>query len=87
MKSIQIKDSYDVWLPRDHKWYANQESYIKYADKDASHLLRRSWISIHIKWWLYNIGYYITKKFIKNENMRVYNLLFKDIELEEKCYE
>ena len=87
MKSIQIKDSYDVWLTRDQRWYANQESYIKYAEKDAAFLLHRSWISIHIEWWLHNIGYYITKKFIKNEKMKEYNLRFKNVDLEERCYE
>ena len=84
MKSIQIKDSYDVWLPRDQKWYANRESYEKYGEHKANILLHRTWTSIHIKWWLYNIGYYITKKFMKNERMKVCNLLFKNIELEDK---
>lgn len=84
MKSIQIKDSYDIWLPRDHKWYANQESYNKYAEKDASRLLHRSWTGIYIEWWLHNIGYYITKPFVKNEKIKSYNLRFKDVDLEER---
>ena len=81
MKSIQIKNSYDVWLPRDHRWYANRESYEKYAEKDAAFLLHRSWLSIHIEWWLHNIGYYITKPFDK---LKKYNLRFKDVDLEER---
>ena len=81
MKTIQIKDSYDIWLPRDHKWYANREAYGKYAEKNASHLLHRSWLSIHIEWWLHNIGYYITKPFDK---LKKYNLRFKDVDLEER---
>ena len=84
MKSIQIKDSYDVWRPRDHKWYANKESEKKYGMEQANICLRRSWVSIHIEWWLHNIGYYATKKFIKNEKMKSYNLRFKDVDLEEK---
>ena len=81
MKSIQIKDSYDVWLPRDQRWYANQESYVEYAEMDAAFLLHRSWLSIHIEWWLHNIGYYITKPFNK---LKKYNLRFKDVDLEER---
>lgn len=84
MKSIQIKDSYDVWLPRDQQWYANQESYLHYAEKNASFVLHRSWLSIHIEWWLHNIGYYITKPFIKNEKIKAYNLRFQHVDLEER---
>ncbi len=84
MKSIQIKDSYDVWLPRDHRWYANRESYLKYGEHKANICLHCSWISIHIEWWLHNICYYMTKPFIKNEKMKAYNLRFKDVDLEER---
>lgn len=84
MKLIQIKDSYDVWRPRDHRWYANRESLEKYGEENANKCLNRWWISIYIEWWLHNIGYYFTKKFIKYEKMKAYNLRFKDVDLKER---
>lgn len=81
MRSIQIKDSFDVWSIKYQKLYVNRQSYIKYAEKDAAFALRRTWFSIHIEWWLHNIGYYITKPFIKNKLIKKYNLRFKDVDL------
>ena len=85
MKSIQIKDSYDVWLPRDQQWYANQESYLHYAEKNASFALRRSWLSIHIEWWLHNIGYYITKPFCFVDYFNKIKIVFYD-EVRISCF-
>lgn len=84
MKSIKIKNSYDVWRPRDHRWYANREVYEKYGVENASKCLNRTWIGIYIEWWLHNIGYYITKPFVNNEKIKSYNLRFKNVDLEGK---
>ena len=82
MKSIQIKNSYHMWRPRVHKVYANLEVMAE-GGRAATLYLNRSWASIHIEWWLHNIGYYVTKPFIRFEKLEKINLRCKDVDLEE----
>ena len=79
MKVIQIKNSYNIWKP------LTQRVILSTAidDWNLDKYLNRSWRSIHIEWWLHNIGYYITKPFCKIEWVKRYNLRFKDVDLEE----
>ena len=83
MKVIQIKNSYNIWKPSQQRVYANLKVAAKYNYLDATECLNRSWISIHIEWWLHNIGYYITKPFCYIEWIKNLNMRFKDVDLEE----
>ena len=87
MKSIQIKNSYNVWSPGLQKLLVNQVAYVKYANKDATFVLHRPWISLHFEWWLHNLGYYLTVPFIKNKKINQYNLRFKDVDLKGVNYD
>ena len=83
MKVIQIKNSYNIWKPSRQRDYANLEGAAKYNYSDATECLNRSWRSIHVEWWLHNIGYYITKPFCYIDWIRNLNMRFKDVDLEE----
>jgi hypothetical protein len=84
MKSIQIKNSYNIWKPSRQKLYANTETLTKYGRLTAAGCLNRSWRSIYIEWWLHNIGYYVTKPFCRIEWIKGINLRCKDVDLEER---
>ena len=83
MKSIQIKNSYHIWSPRLQKLFADTETAIDYGQLPAAKCLNRSWASIHIEWWLHNIGYYVTLPFMRFEKIQKINLRCKDVDLEE----
>lgn len=81
MKSIQIKDSYEVWRPSLMKACINLACNLKYRSWCANEVLNRSYVSMYIEWWLHNIGYYLTRSLAIFE---VINLRFKDVDLEER---
>ena len=83
MKSIQIKNSYNIWKPSRQRAYANIEARLQYGRYSANGYLNRSWKSIYIEWWLHNIGYYITLPFCKSKWIRNINLRCKDVDLGE----
>ena len=84
MKVIQIKNSYNIWRPSRQRAYAKLEVAAKYKRLTVTGFLNRSWASIHIEWWLHNIGYYITKPFCWIECIRNLNTRCKDVDLEER---
>lgn len=79
MRSIQIKNSYNIWKPLTQRIMLS----IAIDDWNPDKYLNRSWRSIHIEWWLHNIGYYITLPFIRYEKLKEINLRCKDVDLEE----
>lgn len=83
MKSIQIKNSYNIWKPSRQRAYANIKARLQYGRYSANGYLNRSWKSIYIEWWLHNIGYYITLPFCKFSWVRKINLRCKNVDLEE----
>lgn len=83
MLSIQIKDSYAVWLPKNMKPLIYKATKEKYGISFPAALLNRSYNSMYIEWWLHNIGYYITLPFIWISFLKKINLRCKDVDLEQ----
>jgi hypothetical protein len=83
MKNIHIDNSYNVWLPDEMDKIIISRCMEKYNIGNAWYILNRSYLSMHIEWWLHNIGYYITKKFCHIEFFKNINLRCKDVDLEE----
>ena len=83
MRSIHIKNSYNIWSPSDMRWHINKESFSKFNTYYPEFVLNRTYDSMYIEWWLHNIGYYITKPFCFINAIRLINLRCKDVDLEE----
>lgn len=83
MKNLHIKDSYCIWSISEMKSLIRAASLTIYKSTDAEMVLRRSYLSMYVEWWLHNIGYYITLPFISFEKIEAYNKRFKDVDLEE----
>lgn len=83
MKSIQIKNSYNIWSINAMKVLMTHELIRKYNTPSADKLFRRSYVSMYIEWWLHNIGYYITKPFCSIEWINKINLRFKHVDINE----
>ena len=78
-RHIQIKNSYDVWRPSKmrvdiHYWLHKQ-----YDFPSISKL--KNFKPLVIEWWLHNIGYWITKPFVRFSTINALNLRFKDVDL------
>ena len=56
---------------------------LKCPTDNPEEYLDRTYKSMIIEWWLHNVGYYVTKPFIKKENIYKLNLRFKDVDIEE----
>lgn len=86
MRNIHIDNSYNTWLPRtmdrmiDDKYYELTGDPIRGR---APAYLNRPLRSLHIEWWLHNIGYYVTLPFCHNEKIKSINLRCKHVDLEE----
>ena len=83
MKSIQIKDSYNVWSRNYMTCLIMQETATKYHSPFSNEVLNRSWRGMYTEWYLHNIGYWLTLPFIKNEYFNELNTRFKHLDLEE----
>ena len=83
LKSIQIKNSYNIWSPTKMKIKIQIEVRDCYMSWEPTGILNRTYVSMYIEWWLHNIGYYITKPFVRFEKVKKINLRCKDIDLEE----
>lgn len=79
-KSIQIKDSYKIWKPIQMERNIRDACYDKYGSVLARKVLRRSYKSMYIEWWLHNIGYYLTRNIALFQSI---NERCKDVDLEE----
>ena len=80
MKNIQIKDSYRIWSITKMKGLID----MKLGYINPEHALGRTYSGMYVEWYLHNIGYYLTKPFCGIKAVRVINLRFKDVDLEEK---
>ena len=83
IKSIQIKNSYNIWSIDNMTVFLMDESANKYGNIFANEVLNRSWRGMFVEWWLHNIAYWLTLPFIKNERLKVLNERFKHVDLEE----
>lgn len=84
MKVITINDGYKYWHPKMQCILIELSCLNKYRTASII-ILNRSQISLVTEWWLHNIGYYITKPFIKyNKYLKQINLRCKDVDLEER---
>lgn len=55
----------------------------EYCSHNPEKILRRSYLSMYIEWWLHNIGYYLTKSFCFIEYFNKINIRCKDVDLNE----
>ena len=83
MKSIKIRDSYRLWKPSAMKNIIQFACSIKYHSLDPEELLNRSYKSMYIEWLLHNIGYYLTKPFVRITFIMKINMRCADVDLEE----
>lgn len=83
MKNLHIQNSYKIWNIDDMYDNIQYASFVRYGDSDAANVLNTTYCGIYVKWYLHNIGYYLTLPFIKNESIKKLNLRFKDVDLEE----
>lgn len=83
MKNIHIENSYKVWSETMMSALIIIKCYEQYDDIFADEILNRSWASMHIEWYLHNIGYWLTLPFVRNEKIKRLNNRFKHVDLEE----
>lgn len=79
-KHIQIKNSYDVWLPTTMKTLIYGKYSREYGDYSSS-LKIKHLAYLVIEWWLHNVGYYLTLPLIKNPKIKALNERFKHVDL------
>ena len=83
MRNLRIENSYNTWNSCDMHvkiilcCAATYDSYL------ANKILNRSYDGMYIEWWLHNIGYWLTRPFIKNPYIQALNERFKHVDLEE----
>lgn len=82
-KKIHIENSYNIWSTSIMWGKITAESWCKYQDMQADRVLNRSYRGMYIKWYLHNIGYWITLPFAKNTTMKSINEKYKHIDFEE----
>lgn len=83
MKNIHITDSYLIWDVATMDMKIRLHCHELYNSIQADKVLNRTFRSMHIEWWLHNIGYYLTLPFCKAQKVKEWNLRFKDVDLEE----
>lgn len=83
MNNICITNSYKVWFADEMDELIISRCMEEYGLGNAGAILNRSYVSMHIEWWLHNIGYYITKPFCCINWINKINLRCKDVDLEE----
>lgn len=80
MNNLHIVDSYKIWTVKRMTTTIFSVCMGAYGTYDAETTLNRPWWTLYVEWWLHNIGYYLTKPFIRMEKL---NLRFKDVDLNE----
>lgn len=70
-KHIQIKDSFNTWLP------ATMKAEIQCRAPGCM----GNYKPLVIEWWLHNIGFWVTKPFVKKQIATQINLRCKDVDL------
>lgn len=83
MKNIHIENSYRFWRTTTMDGFIIMQCYRKYDGFFPEKILNRSYFSMHVEWWLHNIGYYVTKPFCKIEFFKKINIRCKDVDLNE----
>lgn len=83
MKSIHIENSYTTWSRSNMFAKIIIECDKAYGSFAASRLLNRSYGGMFVEWWLHNIGYYLTRPFIKCAAIKKINERFQHVDLEE----
>ena len=84
MKTIKIKNSYQMWNPRIMKSLIMLACLRKYGVVNANKILNRTYLFMCVEWYLHNVGYYVTLPFVGNNQMYFLNERFKDVDLEVK---
>lgn len=83
MKSIQIRDSYDIWNPFQMSCLIANECKEKYNTVEVEYLFNRKEITLYIEWWLHNIGYYVSLPLVRLPYFEKINHRCKHVDLEE----
>lgn len=84
MKNLHIENSYKIWSKSKMRALIEEKCLAEYETTKAEIILKRSYSSLYIEWWLHNIGYYLTKPFCFNTKILALNLRFKDVDLDER---
>ena len=83
MKNIHVENSYHIWATSDMDYIIRGKCFDKFHSYNPEAMLNRTYRSMHIEWWLHNIGYYLTQPFCHIEFFKNINLRCKDVDLEE----
>ena len=83
MKNLHINNSYNIWNPNTMKSVISNKLKDANLDVDPKKSMNRDYSSMYMEWILHNIGYYITKPFIKNEKLKRINERCKHVDLQE----
>ena len=92
MKFVQIKDSYNIWRPKEmrgkileacHNKYGS-DRHILHHENSAAKLLNRTYLSMIVEWYLHNIAYYLTKPLRFIPVCYTWNRRAKDVDIEER---
>ena len=84
MKNLHMENSYKIWSVRRMTKLITQKCDEIYNTTNYKKILNRNQTSLLIEWWLHNIGYYVTKPFIKIEYFSIINNRCKHVDLEER---
>ena len=73
---IQVKNSYNIWSPTEMK-----KRIIALCGG------AKSYGPLVVEWWLHNIGYYMTRRYIDAPRIKALNERFKHVDLMVDCEE
>lgn len=82
-KNIHIENSYNTWLTTVMWAKITVSSWEQYKDMNADRVLNRSYRGMYFEWYLHNIGYWLTRPFIKIKTLQAINERCKHVDLEE----
>lgn len=83
LKNIHIENSYTTWSTTMMYGKILIESWQNYRNVRANRVLNRSYAGMYLEWYLHNIGYWLTRPFIKNGKIKSINERCKHVDLEE----
>lgn len=78
-RHIQIKDGCVLWRPSKMRVFIYYEYNRKYGYYSGRVI--KYFKPLVIEWWLHNIGYYLTKPFIRFKKINALHHRFKDVDL------
>ena len=83
MKVIKIYNSYQYWSKSRQRALIDYRAMQDSQAPSAPVFLNRSYKSMHIEWWLHNVGYYLTWPLSFIPYFKSINERCRDVDLEE----